>query len=239
MKTNVITWCMRKVLPLRRTGVVIVAAGSASRMCGIDKVMAPLGDKPMILRTVAAFQNCDAISEIVIVTRRDLLIPISDLRTDYDKVCGVVVGGASRQESVEAGIEALSKEVKLIAVHDGARPLVSCAVIDRVVRAANTFHAAIPVIPVKDTIKLAQGGVVKSTPDRNKLFAVQTPQVFDRDLLCAALKKVRINDVAVTDDSSAVEYLGFAVKTVDGDEKNIKVTTPVDLKIAELFMEEQ
>ncbi|MBR4864885.1 MAG: 2-C-methyl-D-erythritol 4-phosphate cytidylyltransferase [Oscillospiraceae bacterium] len=238
MKANVITRYMRKVLPLRRTGVVIVAAGSASRMCGIDKVMAPLGGGPMILKTVTAFQNCDAISEIVIVTRQDLMMQIMELCAEYDKVRGVVVGGATRQESVEAGIAALSKDVKLIAVHDGARPLVSCELIDRVVRAANTFHAAVPVIPVKDTIKFVQGGVVKSTPDRSKLFAIQTPQAFDRDLLCAALKKVHVNEVQVTDDSSAVEYLGFTVKTVDGDEKNLKVTTPIDLKIAEFFMEE-
>ena len=239
MKANVITRYMRKVLPLRRSGVVIVAAGSASRMRGIDKVMASLGDKPIILKTVSAFQNCEAISEIVIVTRQDLMQQVMDMCAVFSKVRGVVIGGTTRQESVEAGIAALSENIKLIAVHDGARPLVSCELIDRVVRAANTYHAAVPVVPVKDTIKIAQGGVVKSTPDRSKLYAIQTPQVFDRDILCAALKKVRKHEVQVTDDSSAVEYLGFTVKTVEGDEKNLKVTTPIDLRIAEILMEER
>lgn len=239
MKINVVTRCMRKVLPLKRCGAVIVAAGSASRMCGIDKVMAEIGGEPMIVKTVRAFQNCDAISEIVIVTRQDLLHTVMSLCAEFEKVRGVVVGGTTRQDSVEAGISTLSKNVKLVAVHDGARPFVSVSLIDRVVRAANTYHAAVPVVPVKDTIKLVQGGIVKSTPDRSKLNAIQTPQVFDYDILCAALMKVRVDELQVTDDSSAVEYLGFTVKTVEGDERNLKVTTPVDLRFAEILLEEQ
>ncbi len=238
MKINVVTKYMRKSLPLRCCGAVIVAAGSATRMCGVDKVMTPLGGEPIVLKTVKAFQNCEAISEIIIVTRQDLLQDIMGLCEKYDKVRGVLVGGSTRQESVEIGVAALSKKVKLVAVHDGARPLVTDSLIDRVVRAANTYHAAVPVIPVKDTIKIVEGGVVNSTPDRTKLNAIQTPQVFDRDIIMAALEKARIDQVSVTDDSSAVEYIGFTVKTVAGDEKNLKITTPVDLKIAEIFLEE-
>ncbi len=161
----------------------IVAAGSASRMGGIDKVMAPLGGEPMIARTVRAFQNCDAIAKIVIVTRQDLILPITQLTHDMDKVIAVVCGGSSRQESVQLGLNALPEEIQLAAIHDGARPLVGWQLIDRVVRAANTYNAAAPAIPVKDTIKVVKGRVVDHTPDRAALFAVQNPQVFDFDLL--------------------------------------------------------
>lgn len=235
--TNV-TRPARKLLKLKSCGAVIVAAGSASRMGGIDKVMANLGGEPMILRTVRAFQNCDAITSIVIVTREDLIRPISDLCRDMKKVAAVVAGGSSRQESVHLGLNALPKGMKLAAVHDGARPLISWQVIDRVVRAANTYGAAAPAIPVKDTIKVVQGGLVKETPDRSSLMAVQTPQVFDFDLLRGALKKAEEEGAAVTDDCSAVERTGMKIKIVEGDERNLKVTTPMDLKIAELLLEE-
>ena len=228
----------RKLLPLKTCGAVIVAAGTASRMGGIDKVMAPLGGEPMIARTVRTFQNCDAISEIVIVTRPDLILPITALTREMPKVKAVVVGGKSRQESVSLGLNALSGKVKLAAIQDGARPLITWEVIDRTVRAANSYGAAAPAIPVKDTIKVVEGRVVKNTPDRATLFAVQTPQVFDFDLLRGALKKAEVDGAAVTDDCSAVELMGMSVKIVEGDERNIKVTTPMDLKIAELLWEE-
>ena len=228
----------RKLLPLKTCGAVIVAAGTASRMGGIDKVMAPLGGEPMIARTVRTFQNCDAISEIVIVTREDLILPITALTREMPKVKAVVVGGKSRQESVSLGLNALSGKVKLAAIQDGARPLITWEVIDRTVRAANSYGAAAPAIPVKDTIKVVEGRVVKNTPDRATLFAVQTPQVFDFDLLRGALKKAEVDGAAVTDDCSAVELMGMSVKIVEGDERNIKVTTPMDLKIAELLWEE-
>lgn len=228
----------RKALPLKRCGAVIVAAGSASRMGGIDKVMAPMGGTPMVARTAAAFQNCDAIAEIVIVTRPDLIRPISALCAGMDKVRAVVAGGSSRQESVWLGLNALSEDIQLAAIHDGARPLVSNLVIDRTVRAANSYGAAAPAVPVKDTIKVVKGGLVEKTPERATLQAVQTPQVFDFDLLRGALKKAEEEKAAVTDDCSAVERLGMKVKIVEGDERNLKVTTPMDLKIAEMLLEE-
>ncbi len=228
----------RKILRLKYCGAVIVAAGSASRMGGIDKVMANLDGEPMIARTVRAFQNCDAIKEIVVVTRPDLMQSIMGLCKDYSKVTAIVAGGKDRQESVELGLNALSGKVKLAAIHDGARPLITDAVIDRTVRAAHSYGAAAPAIPVKDTVKTVQGGVVIHTPDRNTLQAVQTPQVFDYDMLRGALKKSRQEKAAITDDCSAVERAGFSVKIVEGDESNIKVTTPMDLKIAQMLLEE-
>ena len=238
MDISKITGGMRKALPLKYCGAVIVAAGTASRMGGLDKVMAELDGEPMILRTVRTFQNCDAIKEIVVVTREDLILPIMRLCAGFPKVQAVVCGGANRQESVQMGLNALSNKVKLVAVQDGARPLITEAVIDRTVRAAHSYGAAAPAVPVKDTIKVVTGGVVKETPDRAALQAVQTPQVFDFDLLRGALKKANQDGAAVTDDCSAVERLGMSVKIVEGDERNIKVTTPMDLKIAKLLLEE-
>jgi len=239
MSISKVTDGMRKILPLKYCGAVIVAAGTASRMGGIDKVMAELEGQPMILRTVRTFHSCDAIKEIVIVTREDLIMPIMSMCKDLEKVTAVVVGGSSRQESVERGLNALSGKVKLVAVQDGARPLVTHAVIDRTVRAAHTYSAAAPGIPVKDTVKVVNGGIVKETPDRKTLQAVQTPQVFDLALLKGALKKAKEDNAEVTDDCSAVERLGMSIKMVEGDERNIKVTTPMDLAIAKLLLEEE
>lgn len=229
----------RKVLPTQYCGAVIVAAGSASRMGGIDKVMAPLGGEPMILRTVRAFEDCEAVKEIVIVTREDLMGPIAELCSGFTKIRSVVQGGSSRQESVKLGLLAFSKEVRLAAVHDGARPLVSGELIDKVIRAAHSYGAAAPAIPVKDTIKVFEGGFIAATPDRSSLRAVQTPQVMDRDLLLGALEKAEQEGIALTDDCSAVEHIGMRVRLVEGEERNLKVTTPLDLKIAELLLEEK
>ena len=238
MDITKVTRPARKLLKLKYCGAVIVAAGSASRMGGIDKVMAPLQGEPMVLRTVREFQNCDAIREIVVVTRSDLILPIMSLVQGLDKVKAVVAGGESRQESVNLGLNALSSKVKLVAVHDGARPLITWQVIDRVIRAANSYGAATPAIPVKDTIKTVRGGIVKETPDRKLLYAVQTPQVFDLDLLRGALKKAKEDGAEVTDDCSAVERLGMSVKIVEGDERNLKVTTPFDLAVAKMLLED-
>lgn len=238
MKINVLTKQARKLLPLKYCGAVIVAAGAASRMGGIDKVMAPLGGEPMIVRTVRTFQNCDAIREIVVVTREDLLVTLMDLCANFPKVRAVVVGGADRPASVQAGLNALSDRVRLAAIQDGARPLITEMVIDRTVRAAHSYGAAAPAVPIKDTVKVVKGGIVRATPDRSSLQAVQTPQVFDIDLLRGALKKAKNDGVNITDDCSAVENIGMSVKIVEGDERNIKVTTPMDLKIARLILEE-
>lgn len=239
MEFSDVTKGARKLLKLKRCGAVIVAAGSASRMGGIDKVMAPIHGEPMIVHSVRAFQNCDAIKEIIVVTRPDLIAPIMDLCQEFDKVQAVVVGGASRPESVAIGLSALSDKVKLAAIHDGARPLISFEVIDRTVRAANSYGAAAPGVPVKDTVKTVVGGIVKNTPDRSLLKAIQTPQVFDIDLIRVALEKADKDMAPITDDCSAVELMGMSVRIVEGDERNIKVTTPLDLKLAEMLLEEK
>ena len=235
---NPISKILRKILPLQYCGAVIVAAGSATRMGGIDKALAPLGGEPVIARTVRAFAQCDCIREIVVVTREDQMEQVANLCRNFAKVTAVIAGGKDRPESVRKGLSALSKKTKLVAVHDGARPLVTMEVIDRTVRAAHSYGAAAPGVPVKDTVKIVKGGVVTGTPDRSTLQAIQTPQVFDLDLLKGALQKAKKDKAAITDDCSAVERMGMSVKVVEGDERNIKITTPTDLKIAELLLEE-
>ena len=239
MDISNVTRMGRKLLKLKYCGAVIVAAGSAARMGGIDKIMEPLEGEPLVMHSVRAFQNCDAIKEIVVVTRQDLILPIMSLCAGIDKVKAVVAGGSSRPESVSAGLNALSDKVKLAAIHDGARPLITWQVIDRVVRAANSYGAAAPGIPVKDTIKVVTGGVVKETPERKNLYAIQTPQVFDIALLRAALKKAKDDKAEITDDCSAVERMGMSVKIVEGDEQNLKITTPMDLSVAKLLLEDK
>ena len=148
----------------------------------------------------------------------------------------VVAGGETRTDSVMAGLAAVSDCTQLVAVHDGARPLVTDAVICRAVSKAKKFGAAAPAVRVKDTIKVSTDGAVEETPDRSKLYAVQTPQVFDRDLLAAALQNAKEQEIAITDDCSAVEALGMPVQLTDGDEENLKITTPFDLELAALIL---
>jgi len=239
MKLSGVIKGIQKLFSRKYCTAVIVAAGSASRMGGIDKVMAPLKGEPMILRTVRAFQESAAIQEIVIVTREDLLVAVMDLCHGFSKVKTVVAGGATRQESVELGLAAASGKTRLVAIHDGARPLISVDLIEKTVKSGETFGAAAPGVPVKDTIKEVTGGIVVNTPDRSALQGVQTPQVFDIDLLKGALNQAKKDNAQVTDDCSAVERLGMSVYLVQGEEKNIKVTTPMDLKIAELLLEDE
>ena len=221
------------------TAAVVVAAGSATRMGGVDKILAPIGLESAIVRAVRPFQNCDCIREIVVVTREDLLVDVSRAMhmAHFDKVSMVVCGGATRAESVSRGLDTVSKKTKLAAIHDGARPFVTVEVIERAVRAAAKFGAAAPAIPVKDTIKRAEGGLVAETPERSALFAVQTPQVFAADLLKAALQSAIADSATITDDCSAVERMGKEVHLTEGSEENIKITTPVDLAIAEAILQ--
>lgn len=218
------------------TSAVIVAAGSASRMGGIDKIFAPIRKLPVICRTLAAFNSHPLIDEIVVVTRPDVLERMSRVCVAYEKVRIVVAGGADRAESVRRGLDAVSEGTQLVAVHDGARPLVPADVITGAVTKAAVFHAAAPAIPVKDTIKISESGAVDATPRRETLFAVQTPQVFDADLLRGALQNAADKHLALTDDCSAVEALGMSVQLTAGSEENLKITTPLDLVLAETIL---
>ena len=217
---------------------VVVAAGSSTRM-GMDKLMLPLDETPVIVYTLRAVQAAPSVGEIILVTREDLIVPMSQLCQDYaiSKVTKVVRGGASRTQSVRLGTLEVSGDAQVIAIHDGARPFVSAEVIERVVAQAMETGAAAPALPVKDTIKVAHDGVVESTPDRACLFAVQTPQVFESSLIKAALQKALDDGLELTDDCAAVERLGMKVALTRGDERNIKLTTPEDLAVAQAILE--
>ena len=207
---------------------VIAAAGSSSRM-GEDKILLPLGEEPVIVRTVRALECSELISEIVIVTREALVVPIAELCKEYSftKVTKVVRGGASRTESVMLGVKEVAGNPKLIAIHDGARPFVPVSVVNEAIRQAEKSGAAAPALPVKDT-----DGRVERTVDRAPLRAVQTPQVFDADLIRAAVQKALEDKAEITDDCSAVERLGMKVVLTEGAEENFKLTTQGDLMLA-------
>lgn len=224
--------------PAVRCAAVVAAAGAATRMGGEDKVLAPLGEQPVLLYSLSALEASEHICEIVVVTREDLLVQVSQLckSAGLSKVTKVVVGGASRAESVLKGLREVSGRAKLIAIQDGARPFVTQEIIDGAVFAAERWSAAAPAVPVKDTVKEAADGRVVATPDRDSLFAVQTPQVFDAELIRGALGKAVADGEPVTDDCSAVERIGIPVILTAGSYENIKITTPVDLAVAEAIL---
>lgn len=212
---------------------VVPAAGSSTRMEGQDKMLLELGDRPVLVRTLQALEACNLIHEIVVVTREDLVVPVSRLCRDFglEKVTKVVTGGATRTLSVLAGIRSASPEAELIAVHDGARPFVTQELLEEVIRKAAECGAAAPAVPVTDTVKRAKDGVVEETLDRETLFAIQTPQVFEASLLKAALQKAAEDGVTLTDDCAAVERLGMRISLTKGDRANLKLTTPADLDL--------
>lgn len=221
-----------------RCAAVVPAAGSSTRMGGQDKILLPLDGVPVLIHTLRALESSALITEIVVVTREDLIVPISQLCRDgaLSKVSKVVIGGDSRAQSVLRGIQALPEDTPLIAIHDGARPLVTPQVIDGAIRMAAQRGAAAPAVPLKDTVKRARDGLVEETPDRSALFAVQTPQVFAADLIRGALGKAVEENAPITDDCSALERLGMQVFLTEGDYTNIKITTPEDMTVAEALL---
>lgn len=218
---------------------VIVAAGSARRMEGIDKILTKLGELPVIVHTLYAFQNSPAFHEIVVVTREDLLMEIGRLCKEYhlDKVTKIIVGGAERINSVQAGLREVSPDTDLIAIHDGARPLVTAKLLDETVAKAAETGAAAPAISVIDTIKRVEDSLAVETVDRAALRAVQTPQIFEGGLIRAALAKAIEDGAPLTDDCSAVERLGMKVSLTEGSRENIKITTPFDLVLGEAILD--
>jgi len=218
--------------------MIVAAAGSSQRMGGENKLFLPLCGEMVLARTLRAAQAAQRVSEIVVAAREEDILEISALCRDLDigKPVKVVRGGSSRAESVYLACLEASASTELLAVQDGDRPLVTPELIDAVIDLAAKTAAAAPATPVKDTIKTVQDGIVSGTPDRSTLRAVQTPQVFDADLLKAALKSALEEGAEITDDCSAVERLGKKVYLLDGPEENIKITTPVDMAVAEAIL---
>ena len=217
---------------------IIVAAGDSRRMEGENKIFMPLNGVPVLARSILAFEENPLIDEIIVVTKPEAIIEAANLCTDYGivKVKKIVCGGPTRLESSLNGVNEVGHDTELIAIHDGARPLVSQRVITDAVNEAAKFGAAIPGVGVKDTIKRAQGGVITATPDRAELYAVQTPQVFAADLIKGALQNALDKSLSITDDSMAVEQLGGQVRITEGSYDNFKITTPADVGAAEILL---
>lgn len=222
----------------RTVGAVIAAAGSSSRMGGRDKLAEPLDGIPVILRTLAAVEAVPEIREIVVVTREDRVEEYRRLLGQCSRLRAVVPGGSTRQESVRNGVRALSPDCTLAAIHDGARPLVTPEVFARCIEAARSCGAATAAVPVKDTIKLAdEAGRVLDTPDRSRLWAVQTPQIFDRERYLRAAEEAERRGLSCTDDCQLFEAMGWEVQLVMGDYRNLKLTTPEDFLAAGAYLE--
>lgn len=222
----------------RAVGAVIAAAGSSSRMGGRDKLGEPLDGIPVILRTLAAVEAVPEIREIVVVTREDRVEEYRRLLGQCSRLRAVVPGGSTRQESVRNGVRALSPDCTLAAIHDGARPLVTPEVFARCIEAARSCGAATAAVPVKDTIKLAdEVGRVLDTPDRSRLWAVQTPQIFDRERYLRAAEEAERRGLSCTDDCQLFEAMGWEVQLVMGNYRNLKLTTPEDFLAAGAYLE--
>jgi 2-C-methyl-D-erythritol 4-phosphate cytidylyltransferase len=218
-----------------KVGAIIVAAGESRRMNGIDKVLAPLGGKPVLAWSVATFQQSPLVDLIVIVAGEKNIgaVRILTRTQNWTKVSDICPGGRRRQDSVAAGLKLLAA-CEWVIIHDGARPFVTHDMIQKGLYAALSTGVAVAAVPVVDTIKLAgDDRIVKNTPPRTQLWAAQTPQIFRRDILdCAYL----LLQEDVTDDASLVERLGYKVQLFEGSYDNIKITTPRDIAMAEVLL---
>lgn len=214
---------------------IIVAAGSSTRMKGINKQFMPVLGVPVIARTLMVFESCADISKIIVVTSRDSILDMQLICEKYmiSKITDIVEGGNCRHQSVMKGIERLDKSDLKVLIHDGARPFVDTATVGAVAQALESFDAALCVSKINDTVKkVSEDGVVLSTVDRSMLYAAQTPQGVDVGKYKSACNTL-LNVEELTDDASVMEAAGYSVKAVIGSGKNIKITTPDDIAIAE------
>ena len=219
----------------KKTGAIIVAAGKGERMGGVDKIFAPLAGKPLLAWTIDVFEKCPAIDQIVIVLGKHNIETGKKLAAEYGwkKVTDICIGGEKRTESVSNGLKLL-KDCGWVVIHDGARPLVKESLIKIGLSEAKETGAAVAAVPVTDTIKMSSDdNFIIGTPPREKLWSVQTPQVFRFDIIEEAHRNA---DKNATDDASLVEKLGYTVKLYFGSYNNIKVTTPIDLSLAEILV---
>lgn len=219
---------------------IIVAAGKSKRMnAKVDKAFLNLGTKPVLAYSVEAFQACEDIDGVILVVRRDRVAAARAMAEMFgcSKVKRVVAGGAERQVSVWAGLKILSEDVSVVAVHDGARPCVTPDLISETVKAAKRYGSGVAATKVTDTVKLVQRGfTVTKTLDRTKLWTVQTPQTFKRDLLEKCFATMRKKGASVTDEASVLELCKKRVHLVPSAVPNVKITTPDDLALAAIML---
>lgn len=221
--------------------VLIPAAGAGRRMeTGTNKQYLELAGRPVLARTLQVFEQhplIDSITIIVAAAEVDFCQQEIVASGRFSKVAAVVAGGAERQDSVYCGLQACgAADDDLILIHDGARPLVTAAMIDRVVAAVRQDGACLAAVPAKDTVKVVRDGCVVDTPDRETLWLAQTPQAFRYDLIRAAHDRAAAEGVRATDDAQLAEWAGARVRVVEGDYRNLKITTPEDLPVAERLL---
>lgn len=223
--------------------VIIAAAGNSTRYgTGKSKQFLILDNTPVLIKSIQAFEAIDDVKEIIVTARKQDFDIIEDFIAQYGvcKVKHIVEGGATRQDSIYAAVEKVDEEADLIAVHDGARPLIKRKVIESVIQKADEVDAAACAVPVKDTIKIIDSsGKIVTTPERASLRAVQTPQIFRFSLYKEAIEKAVSEGKQYTDDCQLVESMGYPIYLVDGDYENIKITTPDDLLVAAKFLSER
>lgn len=227
--------------PRGRVCAVIPAAGSSRRMGGEDKLLLPLLDVPVLARTLAVFERCSQVDEIIVTCREQDIVPYGKLVRTYgfSKVTNIVRGGETRADSVLAGVRACPEDTELVAIHDGARPLVTDGIICEAVEAARQYGAAAPVVPLKDSIKRVEDGRIMADIPREAVAAVQTPQVFRWNLIEQALDEAVRAGRTLTDDCAAAEALGVDVRATAGSYENIKITTPEDIAMGEAILAER
>ena len=221
--------------------VIFPAAGQGKRMqAGINKVLLTLGGEPILTRTLKTFSAVEEVGELIVVVAAD---EVAAVERQLQKVAGlkpfqVAAGGSERQYSIYNGLQHVAKQADVVLVHDAARPLVTVKTIQAVIDSARAKGGAIAAVPAKNTIKVVDtDGLVESTPPRSTLWEVQTPQGFRKDILLKANEQALQDDFLGTDDASLVERIGVPVAVVKSDYRNIKVTTPEDLLIAEAFLQ--
>jgi 2-C-methyl-D-erythritol 4-phosphate cytidylyltransferase len=218
---------------------IIVAAGSSSRM-GFDKLIAPLLDKPVIEHAVDAFDATGSVTDIIVVTRADRVSEFEGLLRGKTKLRQVIAGGEHRQDSVNAGLQSVGSDAQFIAVHDAARPLVTPEQIESVFRQARKSGSASLADPVTDTLKRVDPELyVTESIDRQQVYAMETPQIFAREILEEAYRLVFAKKMQITDEVSAVEMLGRKVVLVSNGDFNFKITFERDLPIADFILRER
>ncbi len=223
-----------------KTAALIVAAGGSVRFGGpVPKQFVQVAGRPLLAWTIDRFEQADSIDTVVLVVAEDQLLYAGEKVVDrfgFRKVTRIVPGGALRQESVLRGLERLPLSTGLVAIHDGARPLVAPVDIDAVVAEADANRAAVLVGRVSDTVKRGRDGFVLSTLDRSGLYLAQTPQVFNYDLILQAHRKAATNGTVVTDDAALIEAGGFKVRLVEAGRPNLKVTSREDMQVVEAIL---
>lgn len=216
--------------------IIIVASGNSTRF-GENKLLVDILGQSVIERTISAFSCHEKVSEIILVCRQEDILEFSNICSSQDFNIKIVSGGNTRTHSTLNGLNACSKDAQIIGIHDGARPLILAETITNTINSAILNKACIPVVAVKDTIKSVRNDVCFANHNRNDLFLVQTPQVFDSEIILNATKLAVAKELDFTDNSTCVEYFGTKVHTVLGSYDNLKITTKEDILLAQMHIE--